>query len=68
MAQLKYPRATFSIDEPAFAAWLETNHPQEPKRERRIRKYIQWLARNGDRAGAASYPFVTSVTLGPSSR
>lgn len=61
----KYPDATFAIDAAKRDAWLQAN-PNENLQS--TMSAIRWLAVNGDRAGCLSYPFVTTVTLGPSSR
>lgn len=59
----KYPQATFTYDPYKLADYLLDN-PDDPE----VLASIRWLVRNGDRAGARSYPFVLKVTLGKASR
>ena len=61
----KYPHATFSWSQGKLWEWLKA-HPDENQDS--ILEAVRWYIRNGDRAGALSFPFVTDVDLGPSSR
>ena len=61
----KYPDATFTVDDHKLADFMFAL-PRE--NQEMLLANLRWLARQGDQAALRSYPFVTSITLGKSSR
>lgn len=59
----KYPQATFDYNPYKLADYL-LDRPYDDG----VLGEIRWLVRNGDKAGAKAYPFVTKVQLGKPSR